>query len=170
VARYGLIFWVPAYFLGRGWRDDPANRWLALSLPVGMAFGALVNGQLSDRMFGQNRSRPIALFLALGALVSYALAYLQPGQFAAGLVLLFLAGFLVYGPQSSFWALCPDLLGRRRAGTGVGVMDFTAYLFAGIGEVVIGQAADAAGHVGVAFPLVGASCALGAVLILFVRR
>ena len=30
---------------------------------------------------------------------------------------LFLAGFFVYGPASSFWALCPDLVGARRAGT-----------------------------------------------------
>ena len=57
---------------------------------------------------------------------------------ALAIPLLFLTGFFAYGPQSAFWALCPDLLGTQCAGTGVGVINFFAYLFAGIVSPLIG--------------------------------
>ncbi|MCH7689104.1 MAG: hypothetical protein IH899_20920 [Planctomycetes bacterium] len=87
-----------------------------------------------------------------------------------GMVLMFLGGFLVYGPQSSFWALCPDLLGRHRAGTGVGIMDACAYGFAALGEIIIGSIIDATSSTASVFPVTSAVCAAGAVCILFVRR
>jgi OPA family glycerol-3-phosphate transporter-like MFS transporter len=89
---------------------------------------------------------------------------------ALGLVLLFLAGFLVYGPQSCYWALCPDLLGRYRAATAIGVMNFSAYLFAAAGEPLIGWLVDVTGGTTAIFALLAGSCALGGILILPVRR
>lgn len=170
IGRYGLLFWVPAHYLGADWKKDPGNAWVTLALPAGMALGAVLNGQLSDRFFGGNRARPIALFLALGAIVSGGLYFVPREDVGAGLVLLFLAGFLVYGPQSSFWALGPDLLGKSRAGTGVGVMDAFAYGFAAVGEVIIGRIIRETGTTAAVFPVVAVCCLAGAVLILPVRR
>ena len=42
--------------------------------------------------------------------------------------MLCLTGFFTYGPQAAFWALSPDLLGAQRSGTGVGIMNFFAFL------------------------------------------
>src|SRR5690606_29651080 len=69
-ARYGLLIWVPVYFLGADWKEgggtiDPI--WISVALPVGMAVGALTNGQLSDRLFGSRRDLPIVLFMAAGS-------------------------------------------------------------------------------------------------------
>ena len=169
-ARYGLLYWVPVHYLGEDWKQQPESLWVTLSLPIGMACGALTAGRLSDRLFHSNRSRPIAIFLALGSLVSLAVFFVPRSSSTLGMGLLFLGGFLVYGPQSSFWALCPDLLGRRRAGTGVGIMDACAYGFAALGEVIIGVVIDATGETGSVFPVTSAACAAGAVCILFVRR
>jgi OPA family glycerol-3-phosphate transporter-like MFS transporter len=75
----------------------------------------------------------------------------------------------VYGPQSSFWALCPDLVGHRRAGTATGVMNFCAYLFAGLGEPVIGHFMD--GHpTSVVFLVVSICAAASAAVAMFIRR
>jgi len=169
-ARYGLLVWVPVHYLGAGWKQQPGTLWITLSLPVGMALGALTAGQLSDRLFQSNRSRPIALFLGLGSLVSMAMYFVPTSNTYLGIVLLFLAGFLVYGPQASFWALCPDILGRRRAGTGVGIMDACAYGVAALGEVAIGRIVDVTGTTAAVFPITSAVCAAGAFCILFVRQ
>jgi OPA family glycerol-3-phosphate transporter-like MFS transporter len=91
-------------------------------------------------------------------------------QITALVVLLFLAGFLVYGPQASYWALCPDLLGVRLAGTGVGIMDACAYLFAGLGNPLIGWTIDLAGTTDVAFYVVGCSAVASALCVSLVRR
>ena len=29
MARHGLLIWVPAYYLGEGWKDNPSTTWLA---------------------------------------------------------------------------------------------------------------------------------------------
>jgi OPA family glycerol-3-phosphate transporter-like MFS transporter len=169
-ARYGLLYWVPVHYLGQDWKGQSDTLWITLSLPVGMALGALTAGQLSDRLFRSNRSRPIAIFLGLGSLVTLAMYFVPTSNTYLGMTLLFLAGFLVYGPQASFWALCPDLLGRHRAGTGVGIMDACAYGVAALGEVVIGKILDATGTTASVFPVTSAVCAAGAVCILFVRK
>lgn len=170
VARYGLIVWTPIHYLGKSWKDDSSNTWIVLALPIGMALGALFFGQLSDRVFHSNRSRPIAISMGAAGIVA-ALMWLFPDAgLGVGLSLMILAGFFVYGPQSSFWPLCPDMLGRRCAGTGVGVMNSIAYLFAGLGEPLIGRMIDVSGDTGSVFGLTAVFCWISAGIVLFVRR
>lgn len=170
-ARYGLIVWVPVHFLGKDWsRADtfinPA--WISVALPVGMAFGALSNGWISDRLFGSSRSKAIVLYMVLGAIASMVMYQLPMGMTAIGA--LFLAGFFVYGPASSFWALCPDLVGARRAGTATGILNFFSYLLAGLGEPLIGRMLDHSGNTSLVFPIVATSCVISAVIAGFIRR
>ena len=171
-ARYGLIVWVPVHFLGANWQKgdsfiDP--KWITVALPVGMAVGALSNGWVSDRLFGSKRYLAIMLYMVLGALTSLWMWSL-PAHSAMGLLALFLCGFFVYGPASSFWALCPVLVGARRAGTATGIMNFSSYLFAGLAEPLIGRMLDTTGNTSLIFIVVTTACACSALVALFVRR
>ncbi|MDO5979009.1 MFS transporter [Flavivirga spongiicola] len=168
-ARYGLLVWVPLYYLGTSIKGS-SNLWIALALPIGMALGTIFFGQLSDRVFKSNRSKPIALSMSLAALVILMVYIVPKENMVGGLVLMFLAGFLVYGPQSCYWPLSPDLLGVKRSGTGVGVMNTFAYGFAGAGEPFIGYMADLTGQENIVFLVTASMCALSALIILFVRR
>lgn len=172
-ARYGLLIWVPVYFLGKDWDKGASGGinplWISVALPIGMAIGALVNGQLSDRIFGSRRDRPIILFMALGAVFAMTM-YLAHLGTAAGIVVLFLTGFFVYGPQSSFWALCPDIAGKQMAGTATGVVNFFSYLFAGAAEPIVGHIMDDTGNTSLIFPIVACSCVASALVALTIRR
>ena len=169
MARYGLLVWVPLYYLGTKLNEN-TNLWIALALPVGMALGTIFFGQLSDRVFNSNRSKPIALSMGLAGLVIL-MVYLVPKEnLLGGLVLMFAAGFLVYGPQSCYWPLSPDLLGIKRSGTGVGVMNTFAYAFAGAGEPFIGYMIDVTGEQNIVFVVTAVMCFFSALIILFVRR
>lgn len=169
-ARYGMLIWVPVFFLGDDWEDTPGGLWISLALPVGMAVGALVNGQLSDRIFGSRRDRPIMIFMVLGAVSSLAMWLLNPGAFG-GIILLFLCGFFIYGPQSSFWALAPDLAGKVMAGTAIGAVNFFAYLFAGAAEPIIGAIMDHnGGDASLIFPIVAIACTCSAAVASLIRR
>lgn len=172
VARYGLIIWVPVHFFGQEWNTGIGGinpKWITLALPIGMAFGALVSGWLSDRVFKSRRSIVIALLMTLASVSSFSMWFLS-GHPIAGVAILFLCGLFTYGPQSMFWALCPELLGRRRAGTGTGVMDAFAYVFAGLGEPFIGGMIRHFDNTGVVFLIVGTAALIGSVLALFIRR
>ena len=175
IARYGLLFWVPVHFLGSDWKQGGGS-WVSVALPVGMAFGALTSGWLSDRIFRTRRAPVIALFMSLAAAFSVAMYFIPKDQVALGLIVLFLCGFFVYGPQSAFWALCPDLVSVKRAGTGTGIMNAHAYLFAGLGEPFIGWMIDSTAAAGgppqteIIFLLVAVACATSAVISLFIKR
>jgi OPA family glycerol-3-phosphate transporter-like MFS transporter len=170
IARWGLLQWVPLHFLGPNWRQDSTGLWLTLALPLGMAAGALTAGLIADRWFPERRTRLVLWYLGAGALA----CLLSPSAFAvsqaAGVLLLALAGFFVYGPQSTYWALCPELVGRERAGTATGLMDAAAYGFAALGQLAIGFAIDLSHTTASAFAVIAAACLLGAVAIIPVRK
>ncbi|MFX6838590.1 hypothetical protein ABTH46_19840, partial [Acinetobacter baumannii] len=69
-----------------------------------------------------------------------------------------------------FWALCPDIFGRRLAGTATGVLNFISYACAGIGEPLIGRFMDHTGNTAIIFPIVACLCAASAVSALLIRR
>ncbi len=175
--RYGLLIWVTVYFLGEDFKADPLGKWISIALPVGMALGALASGWISDRFCGSRRSGVIASFMGLAAVAAMGMYLLPPGHLL-GVPVLFLAGFFAYGPQSAFWALAPDLLGRARAGTAVGVMNFFAYAMAGLGEPFIGwmiqhnpfAAQPGIESVALVFPLVAAFAVCSAAIALLIRR
>lgn len=175
--RYGLLIWVPVYFLGKDFKEDTLGKWVSIALPVGMALGAVTSGWISDRFCGSRRSGVIASFMLLAAVSAVGMYLLPPGH-VLGVPVLFLAGFFAYGPQSAFWALAPDLLGRARAGTAVGVMNFFAYAMAGLCEPFIGwmiehnpfAAVPGAENVALVFPVVAVSALCSAALALLIRR
>ena len=170
-ARYGLLIWVPVYFLGEDWKNADATKWVSIALPVGMAFGAMASGWISDALFKSKRSPVIIICMFMAATFAF-LMYIVPREsWVVGIISLFFAGFFVYGAQSSFWALSPDLLGRKRTSTGIGVMNFFAYLLAGLGEPLIGYVIETNDYeYDLVFPLVGTSCLVAAFLGLFIRR
>jgi OPA family glycerol-3-phosphate transporter-like MFS transporter len=171
-ARYGLLVWVPVHFLGSNWAKADATaavdpRWVSIALPVGMAMGAFTNGWVSDKFFNSRRYAAIVLYMVLAAVTSLYMYTIPTTDVVFGMAVLFLCGFFVYGPQSSFWALCPDLVGHKRAGTATGVMNFCAYLFAGLGEPLIGHFMDThQNNTSLVFLVVATSAAVAS----FIRR
>ncbi len=169
LARYGLLVWVPVHFLGEDWKQAGGTKWLSVALPVGMAFGALANGWISDRFFNGNRSKAICPFLILAAVSSLAMWALPQNHWLV-IPALFTTGFFVYGPQSGFWALCPDSFGTKRAGTATGVMNFFAYLFAGTGEPLIGWLIETQGQSSIIFIVVAGATLTGSFCAYWIRR
>lgn len=184
-ARYGLLIWVPVHFLGADYKQG-GGRWVSVILPLGMAFGALASGWISDRLFAGRRANVITLFMlaaGLSALGMYAL----PAGSPWGVVALFCCGFFAY-PQAPFFALAPDLLGRRYAATGVGIMNAFAYILTGLSEPFIGwmmerfpihrMVTDPAGiasrvtedNTALVFPIVAGLCLCSAAIAQLIRR
>lgn len=169
MARYGLIFWVPIYFLGGNYKSDPHQIWVSLLLPFGMAMGAFSFGYISDKLFLGNRPASISTGMLICAVVSMTIFLLPVQTSAIAGTLMFLAGFFVYGPQANFWPLCPELLGERYVGTGVGIMNMSAYLFAALGEPVMGKVIDITGNPAMVFFTVAIIAILSCISILFIN-
>jgi OPA family glycerol-3-phosphate transporter-like MFS transporter/OPA family sugar phosphate sensor protein UhpC-like MFS transporter len=171
-ARYALIIWVPVHLLGPNWKAghgaiDPT--WITLALPVGMAFGAISNSWVSDILFRSRRYVAIITYMVTACCFALCMELVPAGS-VASIVLMFLCGFFVFGPASSFWALCPDLFGRRLAGTATGLLNCISYAFAGIGEPLIGRTMDHTANTSIIFPIVAGLCFVSAVSALLIKR
>jgi sugar phosphate permease len=171
-ARYALLVWIPVHFLGPNWKSasvviDPT--WITVALPVGMALGASTNSWLSDVLFGSRRYPAIITYMILAAIIAIAIGFVPHGSLL-GILGLFLCGFFVFGPASSFWALCPDIFGRHLSGTATGVLNFISYACAGLGEPLIGRFMDRTGDTSVIFPVVATLCVASALASLLIRR
>jgi sugar phosphate permease len=171
-ARYALVVWIPVHFLGADWKTSSTvinPRWITVALPVGMALGSLSNSWISDVLFQGKRYVAIVSYMLLASTAAITMMFIPHASMIA-IDLLFLCGFLVFGPASSFWALCPDIFGRRAAGTATGVLNTMSYIFAGIGEPLIGRAIDSTGQTSIIFPIVAGLCAASAVMSMLIRR
>jgi OPA family sugar phosphate sensor protein UhpC-like MFS transporter len=171
-ARYALVVWVPVHFLGMDWKTSSAlidPKWITVALPVGMALGSLSNSWISDVLFQGRRYVAIVAYMVLASTTAIVMMFVPHASMLA-IGLLFLCGFFVFGPASSFWALCPDIFGRRVAGTATGVLNTMSYIFAGIGEPVIGHMIDSTGNTSIIFPIVAGLCAASAVLSMLIKR
>lgn len=170
MARYGLIFWVPVHYLGKNWKDNPGNLWVTFLLPVGMAAGALSFGMLSDSLFKKNRIHSIRFGMLMSALMAL-LVYVLPANnlLLAGFLMLSV-GFFVYGPQSCFWPLSPEMLGRDYTGTGIGFMNMFGYVFAALGEPLFGFIIDWVGNTNIIFVFISGICLLSVFMISLAKR
>jgi sugar phosphate permease len=171
-ARYALLVWIPVHFLGPNWKSassviDPT--WITVALPIGMALGASTNSWMSDIVFQSQRYKAIITYMVLAAIIAIAMEFVPHGSLL-GIFGLFLCGFFVFGPASSFWALCPDIFGRRLSGTATGVLNFISYACAGLGEPLIGRFMDQTGDTSIIFPIVAALCICSALSSLLIRR
>lgn len=166
MARYALIFWIPLYFLSTDFTGAPSKVWISVLLPAGMAVGAFAFGFISDRLFGGNRVASIFTGMMICGLLSALIYMLNVKSGVTIGVLVFCAGFFSYGPQANFWPLAPELLGQSYVGTGTGVMNMVAYVFAAIGEPLMGRLIDATGDKAVIFPAVAVIAFCSAVAIL----
>lgn len=151
MARYGLIFWVPVHFLGMDWKAAPQNLWVTFLMPIGMAIGALTFGNLSDTVFKGDRPRSIATGMTISAFIAIIIFFTNSHNIILNGVLMFGAGFFVYGVQANFWPMSPELLGKKYMGTGIGFMNMCAYLFAAVGEPILGKVIDVTGNTSYVF-------------------
>ena len=136
LARYGLVTWIPLYFIQNFGVDIKTGLVSTLVLPLGMAIGTLIVPWATDRFCPNNRLPAVILSGVVAAIVIWCFFLIQPGILAQ--VLLFIGGFAIYAINGLCWAYAGDVGGRVFAGTAAGILDFSAYMGAGCQAVVFG--------------------------------
>lgn len=141
LARYGLVTWVPLYFIQTFDVDVTAGLLQSLMLPVGMGVGTLVVPWMTDRWCPENRLPAVVISAIIGAVAVFAFRLCDPttlGGLVIVEVLLFVAGFMIYAINGTAWAFATDIGGRVFSGTAAGLLNCSAYIGAAIQAVVYG--------------------------------
>lgn len=136
LARYGIVTWIPLYFIEVFNVDIKSGLMSSLVVPLGMAIGTLVVPWITDRVCPNNRLPAVISSGLAAAIIVWIFFCIQPGLLAE--VLLFFAGFFVYAINGLCWAYAGDVGGRVFAGTAAGMLDFSAYMGAGCQAAVFG--------------------------------
>lgn len=145
--QFGLTAYLPLYFVDIfGWRPQDAAR-LLLFVHLGGIAGRMVWGWVSDRWFGAERPKPIALDACCAAATVAALALMAQLTFAPTPVVAlvaFLAGFTLLGWNGLYVTLISELAW----GTGavlVGLSMTVLYVFTMLAPPAFGWAVERAG-------------------------
>ena len=166
LARYGLVTWVPLYFIDQFGIKITDGLLASLALPVGMGIGTLVVPWLSDKLYLNNRLRACTHNAAIGAVAVYVFFLLDPTvmwQLVLIEILLFVAGFCIYAINGTAWAFATDIGGRFFSGTAAGCLNFCAYMGAAVQSLLYGFLLDAGGW-NIVFISIAAFCGLIAIL------
>lgn len=136
IGRYGLLTWIPTYYVEVFDVDIEAGIMGSVVCPLGMAVGALVIPWLSDKVWSHNRLPWVVISSVMSALTVLGFMFAGPGIVAS--VLLFFAGFFIYGINSLVWAFATDIGGRMFSGTATGILDCAAYIGASVQAIFFG--------------------------------
>jgi MFS transporter, OPA family, glycerol-3-phosphate transporter len=134
-------------------------------LPFGGMAGAYLAGWATDRFFGGRRVPVIATLLGVLALLTLVFDSVIRWGLGASIVMLFLVGFCIFGPQVLLVGTLPaDLARRGTAAAAAGFVNFMGYMGAAAGNQLTGQLAQHRGWpVAVRF---WAGCALASALVI----
>lgn len=166
LARYGLVTWIPLYFVDRFAISITSGLIGSLALPVGMGIGTLVVPWLTDKWCPGNRLPAVVSSALVGAASIGAFLLLDPRvawQMGAIQLMLFIAGFCIYAINGTAWAYATDIGGRVFSATSSGVLNFFAYMGAAVQSFVYGSLIDIVGWRSV-FASLAVLCALMAAM------
>lgn len=140
VVRYGVLDWAPTYLTAVKGASHVGSRWQFFLYEYAGIPGTLLAGWMSDRWFSGRRA-PVGVLYMLGVTAAVAVYWLNPaGRWAVDSAMLFLIGFLIYGPVMLVGVAAVDLVPKKAAGTAAGFTGFFGYVAgATVAELGIGM-------------------------------
>lgn len=156
IARYGLLTWVPTYYVQEFGVDIKDGALGTVLLPLGMAFGTFVIPWISDKFFSDNRLPMVIICAAVAGATVFFFRTVEPGMLAGAL--LFIAGFFIYAINGLVWAYATDVGGRAFAGTAAGILDCFAYLGASVQAIYFGSVLTNSSNWTLVFTAIAGTC------------
>lgn len=115
---------------------------------IGGFFGSLAAGWASDSIFGGRRGPVNAIFSVGVVFAILGLWAIPSGHLILSSLLMFLVGFLIFGPQMLIGMAAAELSHKRAAGTASGFVGWIGYLGAASAGMPIGYVCEVWGWTG----------------------
>ena len=110
VAVYGLLTWIPTYYMEVFGVDIEKGIIGSVVYLLGMAAGALIIPWLSNKVLSGRRT--VWVIMASAGAILTVFGFMNQGPGAVASILLFFAGFFVYGINILAWTFAADIGGR----------------------------------------------------------
>ena len=141
----GVFTWAPMFLKEHKGVTLLVAGWQLTSFEVAGLLGGVLAGWMSDKIFGGRRGPVGTVYLLLLTVTMGMLWLTPPGYPWLDAFILFLSGFLVYGPQVLAGLAATDFASKRAAGVATGFTGTLAYAGAAVVGAPIGALVDAHG-------------------------
>lgn len=151
IGRYGLLTWVPTYFVEELGLTIKDGIFSSILLPFGQACAMFIFPIITDK-FLKGKREPMLIIASLvtfsGMLV---FPYIRNQMLASGMLFLLGVFAMVTGV---IWTIAGDIGGKSLSSTVIGVFDWAVYMGAAIQAVIFGFVKDTFGW-GAIFVIIG---------------
>lgn len=142
IVRFAILDWGPSMLTDMG-LDQSIAGWTVGIFEVAGCAGMLCAGVISDKLFKSKSQRVCAIEMGLVALCLLILHFIQDIQSPVlFLVILALAGFLLYGPQALLGVIASNQATKKAASSAVGLIGLMSYLSTIVTGYGFGSLAD----------------------------
>lgn len=165
IVRFAILDWGPQMLRDMNLPQEWAG-WIVAIFELAGCAGMLCAGFISDKLFNSKSQRVCAIEMGLVAVCLFALHYVQDyNQPILFLVILAIAGFLLYGPQALLGVIASNHATKKAASSAVGLIGFMSYLSTIITGYGFGALADKLGGWHWIFIAMGGLSVVGTILI-----
>ena len=139
IGRYGLLTWIPTYFMESMGLSIKEGIFSSILLPIGQAFAMFAFPFITDKLFKGKREPMLALASILTFFGMITFPFIQSKSIAS--IVLFIVGVfsMVTGV---IWSIAGDIGGSKYTSTAVGILDWAVYMGAAIQAFVFGFIKD----------------------------
>jgi len=166
VGRYGLLTWIPTYFveeLGLSIKDGIFS---SILLPIGQSCAMFAFPLITDKIFKGKREPMLILASVITIMGMMCFPFIK-SQLPASIMLFVLGVFAMV--TGVIWAIAGDIGGRAFSSTVVGILDWAVYMGAAVQAMVFGFVKEAFGWSAV-FAAIGCLYIILLVLTFVIRK
>ena len=142
IGRYGLLTWIPTYFMESMNLSIKDGIFSSILLPIGQALAMFVFPFLTDKIF-KGKREPM---LALASILTFVSMIIFPfihSQTVASITLLIVGIFSMV--TGVIWSVAGDIGGAEYSSTATGILDWAVYMGAAIQASIFGLVKDTFG-------------------------
>lgn len=142
IGRYGLLTWIPTYFMESMGLSIKDGIFSSILLPIGQAVAMFVFPFLTDKLFKGKREPVLALASILTFFSMITFPFIHSQNLAS--IVLFIVGIfsMITGV---IWSVAGDIGGSEYASTAAGILDWSVYMGAAIQAFIFGLIKDTFG-------------------------
>ena len=142
IGRYGLLTWIPTYFMESIGLSIKEGIFSSILLPIGQALAMFVFPFLTDKLFKGKREPMLGLASILTFISMITFPFIHSQNIAS--IVLFVVGIfsMVTGV---IWSVAGDIGGSEDSSTATGILDWSVYMGAAIQAFVFGLVKDTFG-------------------------
>lgn len=142
VGRYGLLTWVPTYFMEELGLSIKDGIFSSILLPLGQACAMFIFPVITDKFF-KGKREPMLIIASIVTFCGMVIFPFITNQYLASGMLFILGVFAMV--TGVIWAIAGDIGGKVFSSTVIGVFDWAVYMGAAVQAVVFGFVKDTFG-------------------------